>query len=133
VCLSVRKVYYGKAADWIRMPFAVVSGVGRGMGVLDGGGDRRREAAVLGVDLGEGRMPRGAATRSSQITLREDLVSIVSQMLCPVYCLLLTLASSVIVFIIVHFVRFISRRSLTTYRLWFLVRSLSGHQRKRHM
>jgi len=29
------------------MPFEVVSGVGRGMGVLDGGGHRRRERAVL--------------------------------------------------------------------------------------
>jgi len=27
-------------ADWIRMPFGVVTGVGRGMGVLDAGGDR---------------------------------------------------------------------------------------------
>jgi len=34
------------------MPFGVVSGVGRGMGVLDGGGDRRREGAVLGVNVG---------------------------------------------------------------------------------
>jgi len=25
-----------KLADWIRLPFEVVSGVGRGMGVLDG-------------------------------------------------------------------------------------------------
>ena len=31
------------------MPFAVVSVVGRWMGVLDGGGDRRREGAVLRV------------------------------------------------------------------------------------
>jgi len=37
---SVWKVYCGKTAKWIRMPFGVVSGVGRGMGVLDGGGDR---------------------------------------------------------------------------------------------
>jgi len=36
VCVSVRKVYCGKMAEWIRMPFEVVSGVGRGMGVLDG-------------------------------------------------------------------------------------------------
>jgi len=36
VSLSVQKVYCGKMADWIRMPFGVVSGVGRGMGVLDG-------------------------------------------------------------------------------------------------
>ena len=43
VCVSVRRVYCGKTADWIGMPFGVVSGVGRGMGVLDGSGDRRRE------------------------------------------------------------------------------------------
>ena len=36
VYLSVRKVYCGKTADWIRMPFAVVSGVGREMCILDG-------------------------------------------------------------------------------------------------
>jgi len=30
----------------------MVSGVGRGMGVLDGGDDRRREWAVLEVNLG---------------------------------------------------------------------------------
>ena len=40
VCLSVgrsvRKVYCSKTADWIRMRFGVVSGVGQGMGVLDG-------------------------------------------------------------------------------------------------
>jgi len=28
------------------MPFGVVSGVGRGMGVLAGGGDRRREGLM---------------------------------------------------------------------------------------
>jgi len=48
VGLSFCKVYCGKTADWIRMPFGVVSGVGRGMGILDVGGDRRREGAVLG-------------------------------------------------------------------------------------
>jgi len=36
VCVSVRKVFCGKTADSIRMPFGVVSGVSRGMGVLDG-------------------------------------------------------------------------------------------------
>jgi len=46
VCLSVRKVYCGKTVDWIRVPFGVVSGVGRVMGVLDRGGDRRRERTV---------------------------------------------------------------------------------------
>jgi len=29
-------MYCGKTADWIRMPFGMVSGFGRGMGVLDG-------------------------------------------------------------------------------------------------
>ena len=48
VCLSVRKVYCGKMAERIRMPFQVVSGVGRGMGVLDGSGDRRRERGSFG-------------------------------------------------------------------------------------
>jgi len=50
VCLSVRKVYCKKTAEWILMPFGMVNGVGRRMGVLDGGGDRRREGAVLGVN-----------------------------------------------------------------------------------
>jgi len=46
VCLPVRKVYCGKTADWIRMPFGVVSGVGRGMVIVEWeGGD-------LGVNLG---------------------------------------------------------------------------------
>jgi len=40
--VSVWKVYCGKTADWIWMPFGMVSRVGRGMGELDGGGDRRR-------------------------------------------------------------------------------------------
>ena len=34
------------------MPFEMVSGVGRGMGVLDEGGYRRREGAVLRLTLG---------------------------------------------------------------------------------
>ena len=52
VGLSVRKVYFGKTAEWIWLPFGIVSGVGRGMGVLDGDGYRRREGAVLGLNLG---------------------------------------------------------------------------------
>jgi len=51
VCLSVRKVYCGKTADSIWMPFRVVSGVGRLMGVLDGV-VIVEEGAVLGVNLG---------------------------------------------------------------------------------
>jgi len=34
------------------MPFRVMSGVGRGMGVLDGSGDRQRGRGVLGVNFG---------------------------------------------------------------------------------
>jgi len=36
VSLTVQKVYCGKTADWIRMPFRAESGFGRGMRVLDG-------------------------------------------------------------------------------------------------
>jgi len=41
------KVNCGKMADWIQMPFGVVRMVGRGMDVLDGGGDRRRGRGSL--------------------------------------------------------------------------------------
>jgi len=41
------------------MPFGVVSGVGREMGVLDGCGDRRREGAVLGVNVGRSIVTNG--------------------------------------------------------------------------
>jgi len=40
----------GNTADWIRMPFGVVSGVGLGMSVLDFGGDRRRGRGSLGMN-----------------------------------------------------------------------------------
>ena len=47
LCLSVGlfawKVYCGKTADGIWMLFGILSGVGRGMGVLDRGGDRHGE------------------------------------------------------------------------------------------
>jgi len=52
VCLLVWKVYCGKTADWIQMPFWVVSGVGRGMGVLDGVEIVKGEGAVLEVNVG---------------------------------------------------------------------------------
>jgi len=54
VCLSVcvRKVYCSKTADLIQMPFGVMNGVGRGMGVLDRGGDRRRGRGILGMNMG---------------------------------------------------------------------------------
>jgi len=44
------------------MPFGVVSGVGRGMGVLDGGGgggDRRRKWAVFGGESGASHSTNG--------------------------------------------------------------------------
>jgi len=47
VCLSVRKVYCGKMAEWISMPFGWWAGLVR-MGVLDGGGYRQRKGTVLG-------------------------------------------------------------------------------------
>jgi len=50
MCPSTR-VSSGNMADWIRMPFGVVSGVGLGMGVLDFGGDRRKGRGSLGVNL----------------------------------------------------------------------------------
>jgi len=39
VCLSVWNVYCGKMAEWIQMLFGMVSGVSRGMDVLDSGRD----------------------------------------------------------------------------------------------
>jgi len=48
VCLSVRKVYCGKTAEWIWMPFRVMSGVGRVVGVLDGVVIVEGQGAVLG-------------------------------------------------------------------------------------
>jgi len=72
VCLSVCKVYCGKTADWIWMPFGMVSGVGRGMGVLNGGSDRRRRRGSFGVNLGFGHSivtNRDLATRLFPITL----------------------------------------------------------------
>ena len=48
VGLSIWKVYCGKTADWIRMPFGMVSGVRRGMAVLYGVVIVEGEGAVLG-------------------------------------------------------------------------------------
>ena len=49
--MCVWKVYCGKTADWIIIPFGVVSGIGRGMGVLDGVAIVEREGAVSSVNL----------------------------------------------------------------------------------
>ena len=45
-------MYCGKTADWIQMPFGVVSVVGRGMDVLDVLDDHQMEGEVFGVNLG---------------------------------------------------------------------------------
>ena len=45
-------MHCGKKADWNRMISGVVSGIGREMGVLDGGCYRRRGRGSLGVNLG---------------------------------------------------------------------------------
>ena len=52
VSVCVRKVYCGKTAEWIRMPFRVVSEVGRWICVLDGGDECRNERGSFGVNLG---------------------------------------------------------------------------------
>jgi len=63
VGLSVRKVFCGKMADWIRMPFRV-SGVSQGMGVLDGVVIVRGKGEVLEVKLGRPIVSNGVfATR----------------------------------------------------------------------
>jgi len=49
--LSDQKVYYGKTAEWIQILFGMVSGVGRGMGVLDGVGYHQRGRGSFGVNL----------------------------------------------------------------------------------
>jgi len=55
ICQSA-KVHCGKTADWIRMPFGVV----RGMGVLDGVVIVREEATVFEVNLGRPIVTSGA-------------------------------------------------------------------------
>ena len=59
VGLSVHKVYCGKTAEWIRIPFGMVSGVGRGMGVLDGVAIVEGSGAVFGVNLGRPILTNG--------------------------------------------------------------------------
>jgi len=48
VDLSVCKVYCGKTAEWTQVPFGMVSGVSRGMGLLDGAGYRQRGRGSFG-------------------------------------------------------------------------------------
>jgi len=48
-----------KMADWIWIPFGMVSGVGRRMGVLDSVVIVKGEVAVLGVNLGHPTVTSG--------------------------------------------------------------------------
>jgi len=50
--VCVWKVYCGKMADWIRMLFGMVTGVGRGNGVLDGVIIVKGEGAVFAMNFG---------------------------------------------------------------------------------
>ena len=62
-------MYCGKTAEWIRVPFGIVSGVSRIMGVLHRVVIVEGEGAVLGVNFGRPVVTNGTfATRSSQIT-----------------------------------------------------------------
>jgi len=65
VCRSVRKVYCGKTAERIRMPFGVVSGVGRRMGVFVCSGDYTASTCSGRVHS----LPPEVATQSSQMSL----------------------------------------------------------------
>jgi len=56
------------------MPFGAVSGISRGMGVLDRGGYRQREGAVLGVKLGRPIVTNEAFTTQLFSNYFEDLL-----------------------------------------------------------
>jgi len=51
VCQS-EKIYCGITADWIRMSFGMVNGVGRGISALDGGGNCQRGKGSVGDEFG---------------------------------------------------------------------------------
>ena len=60
------------------MPFGVVRGVGRGMGVLDGGGIVEGEGAVLRVNLGRPIVTNGALATRLFSNYFEDLLMLIS-------------------------------------------------------
>jgi len=79
VCLSVgpsvRKVYCGKIVEQIRKPFGMVSGVGRGMGVLDGGHDCQGGMGSFGGEFGTSHCnQRDFVTRLFQNYFGQDLL-----------------------------------------------------------
>ena len=62
-------MYCGKTAEWIQIPFGVLSAAGVGqVGCIRWGGDRRRERDSFRVNFGRPTVTNGTATRSSQIT-----------------------------------------------------------------
>jgi len=61
------------------MPFEVVSGVGRGMGVLGGGGDRRRGRDRFGVNLGRHIVTNGAFATRLFSNYFEDLLLLLTR------------------------------------------------------
>jgi len=83
---SVRKVYCGKTAEWIGMPFGVVSWVGRGIGVLDGGGDRQRGRGSFAGEFGAAHSNQWGRRRALPKLLWEDLFLFclkITVLLCP--------------------------------------------------
>jgi len=59
------------------MPFGVSNGVGRGMGVLDGGGDRRSGMGSFGVNFGRPIVTNGAFATRLFSNYFEDLFLVV--------------------------------------------------------
>ena len=45
-------MYCGKTADWIRIPFGIVNGIGQEMGILDGVMIVEGKGGSFGVNLG---------------------------------------------------------------------------------
>jgi len=77
VGLSARKVYCGRTADWIRMPFGMVSGVSGWRGVLDGGGDLQKGRGIFGGEFGRPTVSNGdSATRLFPNYFGQDLFRI---------------------------------------------------------
>jgi len=73
------------------MRFGMVSGVGRRMGVLDGGGDRRRGRDSFGMNLGRPLVISGDGDAHLPNYFGEDLlciycICIVRQYTAPLLC-----------------------------------------------
>jgi len=79
-------------ADWIWIPFGVVSGVSRGTGVLDGGGDHQRGRRSFGGKCGPcicsqwDSLREGQQHGSSQITLGFLVVIVLLLLLLLLTC-----------------------------------------------